>query len=219
MTNFEERVLRDLGELKAHMRWIVGNGNEGKIQELETRIQKHEAALQRTAGTRRGGGSSADDRAPCAGFDEGDTPLMTKQEFVQQAYAAASRSSERSGMPAMVTVAQAALESNWGQSKLSQEANNYFGIKAHGTHERIQMSTEECEGGANESRSEAEFAKYLSMLDCFQCSDGILLRGAPFMRRAREKRGDEAEIHRARSQSTGPPIRSMPRNCWRCCMK
>lgn len=50
MTNFEERVLRDLGELKAHMRFIVGNGNEGKIQELELRIQKHEAALQRTAG-------------------------------------------------------------------------------------------------------------------------------------------------------------------------
>jgi hypothetical protein len=50
MTNFEERVLRDLGELKTHMRWIVGNGNEGKIQELETRLQKHEAALQRTAG-------------------------------------------------------------------------------------------------------------------------------------------------------------------------
>ncbi len=50
MTNFEERVLRDLGELKTHMRWIVGNGNEGKIQELEIRIQKHEAALQRTAG-------------------------------------------------------------------------------------------------------------------------------------------------------------------------
>jgi hypothetical protein len=50
MTNFEERVLRDLGELKAHMRWIVGNGNKGKIQELEMRIQKHETALQRTAG-------------------------------------------------------------------------------------------------------------------------------------------------------------------------
>ena len=37
-------------ELKTHMRWIVGNGNEGKIQELEVRLQKHEAALQRTAG-------------------------------------------------------------------------------------------------------------------------------------------------------------------------
>jgi hypothetical protein len=32
------------------MRWIVGNGNEGKIQELEARIRKHEAALQRAAG-------------------------------------------------------------------------------------------------------------------------------------------------------------------------
>ena len=45
-----EVVLRDLGELKTHMRWIVGNGNEGKIQELEARIQRHEATLQRTAG-------------------------------------------------------------------------------------------------------------------------------------------------------------------------
>lgn len=37
-------------EMKAHMRWIIGNGNEGKIRELETRIQKHETALQRAAG-------------------------------------------------------------------------------------------------------------------------------------------------------------------------
>jgi hypothetical protein len=45
------RVFMKLDDgLKAHMRWIVGNGNEGKIQELEIRIQKHEAALQRTAG-------------------------------------------------------------------------------------------------------------------------------------------------------------------------
>ena len=32
------------------MRWIVGNGNEGKIQELESRIRRNEASLQRTAG-------------------------------------------------------------------------------------------------------------------------------------------------------------------------
>ncbi len=36
--------------LKAHMRWIVGNGNEGKMQELENRIRRNEASLQRTAG-------------------------------------------------------------------------------------------------------------------------------------------------------------------------
>jgi hypothetical protein len=56
MTSFEERVLRDLGELKTHMRWIVGNGNEGKIQELENRIRKHEATLQRAAGLGLAGG-------------------------------------------------------------------------------------------------------------------------------------------------------------------
>lgn len=50
MTQFEERVLRDLSELKAHMRWIVGNGNEGKMQEIEVRLQKHESILQKMAG-------------------------------------------------------------------------------------------------------------------------------------------------------------------------
>ena len=115
---------------------------------------------------------------------------MTKQEFVEQAHAAAMQSSRRSGMPPMVTVSQAALESNWGQSKLSQQANNYFGIKAHGKHARVQMFTEECEAGARIT-IKAEFAKYLSMLDCFQCRDGILLRAAAYAA-AREKRNDEA---------------------------
>ncbi len=50
MNDFEQRVLTDLSELKAHMRWLVGNGNEGKMQELEVRIQRNEAQLQRMGG-------------------------------------------------------------------------------------------------------------------------------------------------------------------------
>lgn len=50
MNDFEERVLRDLSELKAHMRWVVGSGNQGKIQEMEERLQKHEAYVQRIGG-------------------------------------------------------------------------------------------------------------------------------------------------------------------------
>ncbi len=50
MSDFERVVLSDLAELKAHMRWIVGNGNEGKIQELELRVRKHESYLQRYTG-------------------------------------------------------------------------------------------------------------------------------------------------------------------------
>jgi len=114
---------------------------------------------------------------------------MTKQEFVQQANAAALQCSKQSGMPAMVTVAQAALESNWGQSKLSREANNYFGIKAHGTHAQIQMMTNECEKGVQVA-IRAGFAKYNSMLECFQCRDGIVAKGAVYAG-AREKLADE----------------------------
>ena len=114
---------------------------------------------------------------------------MTRQEFVQQALAAASQSSEQSGLPALVTVAQAALESSWGQSKLSREANNYFGIKAHGNRDQVQMSTQECERGTTVV-IEAGFAKYLSMLECFQSRDGILLRSAIYAG-ARKMRGDE----------------------------
>ncbi len=92
-------------------------------------------------------------------------------------------------MPAMVTVAQAALESNWGMSRLSLEAHNYFGIKAHGKHERIRMCTHECEAGKT-VEVKAEFAKYGSLEECIECRDGILLRGAVYAR-ARETRGDE----------------------------
>jgi flagellum-specific peptidoglycan hydrolase FlgJ len=129
---------------------------------------------------------------------------MTKQEFVQQAHAAASQSSRQSGMPAMVTVAQAALESNWGQSKLSKEANNYFGIKSHGDQDQVQMITNECEKGTPVV-IKAEFAKYRSMLDCFQCRDRIVTKAAVYAA-ARKNLGDEASFIReiAKHWATDP---------------
>ncbi|MBQ7457983.1 MAG: glucosaminidase domain-containing protein, partial [Bacteroidales bacterium] len=36
-----------------------------------------------------------------------------------------------SGVPASITLAQAALESSNGTSRLAVEANNHFGIKCH----------------------------------------------------------------------------------------
>ena len=50
MNAFEERVLRDLSELKAHMSYLVGTGSEGKMQEIESQVQRHEAQLQRFGG-------------------------------------------------------------------------------------------------------------------------------------------------------------------------
>jgi hypothetical protein len=50
MNDFEEKVLTDLAELKTHMRYLVGFGSDGKMQELDQRIQRNEAQLQRMGG-------------------------------------------------------------------------------------------------------------------------------------------------------------------------
>ena len=47
-TEFERQVVSDLADLKADMRWLVGN--HGRFQELEERVEKHEAYLQRFTG-------------------------------------------------------------------------------------------------------------------------------------------------------------------------
>ena len=51
MTEFEEKVLCDLAELKAHMRWLVGiTGNGGCIAQLSERVERHERMMQRAGG-------------------------------------------------------------------------------------------------------------------------------------------------------------------------
>lgn len=50
MTDFEKTVLADLSELKAHMRWLVGNGNAGCVHELAERVERHEKFIQRAGG-------------------------------------------------------------------------------------------------------------------------------------------------------------------------
>ena len=50
INEFEQKVLADLSELKAHMRWLVGNGTPGRLQELEHRVEEHEKFVQRAGG-------------------------------------------------------------------------------------------------------------------------------------------------------------------------
>src|SRR5512146_1104416 len=99
---------------------------------------------------------------------------MTKRDFLEAAVAAARESSRASGLPAGVTVAQAVLESAWGASRLSREANNYFGIKAHGGSEYIELPTTEVTHGVV-VRTAARFAKYSSMAECFADRDRLIL--------------------------------------------
>jgi hypothetical protein len=50
MTDFEAQVLAALSTLKSQMKEIVGNGQPGRLAQLETRMQQHESAVQRLKG-------------------------------------------------------------------------------------------------------------------------------------------------------------------------
>lgn len=75
--------------------------------------------------------------------------------------------------PAGITVAQAALESAWGSSQLSQKANNYFGIKAHGDAESVSFPTAEVVNGKSVTVN-ARFAAYPDIAACFADRDRII---------------------------------------------
>lgn len=55
---------------------------------------------------------------------------MIPAEFIMRLTNPAVESHRNTGIPASITVAQAALESGWGESGLTRAANNLFGIKA-----------------------------------------------------------------------------------------
>lgn len=55
---------------------------------------------------------------------------MNPSEFIMRLASGAVASAKASGVPASITIAQAALESAWGESGLTKAGNNLFGIKA-----------------------------------------------------------------------------------------
>jgi flagellum-specific peptidoglycan hydrolase FlgJ len=120
---------------------------------------------------------------------------MTHEEFFALAIAAARESSKSSGLPAGITVAQAALESARGNSELSRRANNYFGIKAHGKHPSVEMPTTEVVAGKVQ-RVSARFAAYDDMAQCFACRDRLILGGAVYAE-ARANMHDAAKFAHA----------------------
>ncbi len=50
MNEFEAQVLSDLSVLKAQMGGLLGDGNGGRLAELEHRMDRHEQSWQRAKG-------------------------------------------------------------------------------------------------------------------------------------------------------------------------
>jgi flagellar protein FlgJ len=129
---------------------------------------------------------------------------MTKEEFIAAATAAAQASSATSGFPSGIAVAQAALESAWGNSGLARLANNYFGIKARHDGEAVELPTIEYVNGAP-VRVPARFAKYASAAECFAARDRMIASLSAYRQARDAARDPEAFIHAlARRWATDP---------------
>jgi len=57
---------------------------------------------------------------------------MKAEDFTARFYREAEEAGKRFGMNPVVMLAQAALESGWGESRLAREHSNLFGILAYG---------------------------------------------------------------------------------------
>ena len=71
---------------------------------------------------------------------------QVKLDFIQKVAPIAESEQRQSHVLASITIAQAALESDWGQSELSQKYNNLFGVKGTGTNSAM-MTTKEYVNG------------------------------------------------------------------------
>lgn len=123
----------------------------------------------------------------------------TGNAFIDRVSGDAVRSQRETGVPASVTLAQAILESGWGKSGLSRQANNFFGIKGEGPAGHTTMRTREVLHG-REVYVNANFRKYNSPAESFT-DHGRFLRNNPRYAQAFKHTDDPArfaaEIHKA----------------------
>lgn len=103
---------------------------------------------------------------------------MQAHEFISKIAPAAVSDRERTGIPASLTIAQAALESGWGKSGLTQKANNLFGIKGQGPAGSVLMPTIEYYSG-NHYHVTAKFRAYHNWLESITDHSNLILNGTP----------------------------------------
>jgi hypothetical protein len=132
-----------------------------------------------------------------------------QQAFIEATAQAARTAAAKTGVPASVTVAQAILESDWGRSQLSQNANNYFGMKAIGslgTDGVVWMPTSEYNASGELYQTLSAFRAYKSLTESMTDHDRLLQTGSRYaaaMRAASNPREFAARLYEA-GYSTDP---------------
>jgi flagellum-specific peptidoglycan hydrolase FlgJ len=97
-----------------------------------------------------------------------------KQAFINRIWSEI-RGEDMAGFFPSVLIAQAALESNWGQSALAAKYNNYFGIKAGSswTGQKVNLNTNEVYNGQSVSINDA-FRVYGTLIDSIRDRNNLL---------------------------------------------
>jgi len=94
---------------------------------------------------------------------------MDVKQFIDSLIPAAMESMKNDGIPASFTIAQAALESAWGSSKLAVQGFNLFGVKAGKSWKGdilVLPTTEFIDG--KEVKVQAKWRKYESLDQCIK---------------------------------------------------
>ncbi|OTN75844.1 hypothetical protein A5886_000920 [Enterococcus sp. 8G7_MSG3316] len=96
------------------------------------------------------------------------------QAFIQQVGPMAQQVAGANDLYASIMIAQAILESGWGQSLLTRQANNMFGIKGSYNGQFVEMKTLEDDGKGNLYEVVARFRKYPSLQESFADNAHVL---------------------------------------------
>ncbi|MCQ9209355.1 LysM peptidoglycan-binding domain-containing protein [Granulicatella seriolae] len=106
------------------------------------------------------------------------TAAFTSNPFLNSLIPSAQKVSENKDIYTSVMLAQAALETGWGNSTLSQSPNhNLFGIKGDYQGASVDMKTLEDSGGQNYYQITAQFRKYPSYQEALEDYTGVILNG------------------------------------------
>ncbi len=95
---------------------------------------------------------------------------ISRSEYINLYKHTAIQEMDRTGIPASITMAQAILESESGNSRLAQKANNHFGIKCHNDWNGATIRHDD------DRRNEC-FRKYNSPEESFQDHSKFLQKG------------------------------------------
>lgn len=106
----------------------------------------------------------------------------TTKQFVEILAPSAKAAMIKSGISAALSIAQGIIESRSGNSGLTRDANNLFGMKGTGDQGQVTMRTREEDKNGKSYYIDAKFAKFSSWAACMDARVKLLLGGVSWNR-------------------------------------